>query len=66
MSQPRPHQFSVEGLPDGDYTFTVVDGVGSWGAAGASLSDAVVTVVGGIPMLVFDDDSTLVTTEAPE
>ncbi len=65
MSQPRPHQFSVESLPDGDYYFTIVGGVGTWGAAPTSVDDVVVSATNGSPAFMFDADGTPVTTEVP-
>lgn len=64
MSQPRPHQFSVEGLPDGNYTFTVVDGVGSWADAGTSLSTALVAEGADGFQFVFASDGSLIYVEA--
>lgn len=63
MSQPRPHQFSVEGLPDGSYTFTVVGGVGSWGAASSGLDLAVVAEGTSGFEFVFDSAGNLIYAE---
>lgn len=55
------------GLSDGLYRLEVADGKATgWSQVTSSALDAViVTVVNGVPMLMFDADSTPVTTEVP-
>lgn len=49
---------------DGDILQTI-DGVAAWGPGSDALNSVIVTVTNGVPMLMFDADSTPVTTEVP-
>jgi hypothetical protein len=49
---------------DGDILKTI-DGMAAWGPGINSLNSVIVTIVNGVPMLMFDADSSPVTTEVP-
>jgi hypothetical protein len=49
---------------DGDI-FQTIDGVAAWGPGSDALNSVIVTVTNGVPMLMFDADSSPVTTEVP-
>lgn len=63
MSRLRVHQIDDEGLADGSYALEVSGGVVSLVAAAAPFNP-LVTVVGGVPGLVFDDDGQIVYMES--
>jgi hypothetical protein len=65
MSRLRLHQINPGALAEGSYTLKIVGGVVELAAWDGGLDAGVVTVVNGVPMLMFDADSTPVTTEVP-
>lgn len=65
-THPRIGQIEATGATDGDVpVFDADAGRLVMGPAGLGLGSVIVTVVNGVPMLMFDDDSSPVTTEVP-
>lgn len=68
MDKLSPRGLDAFGLEDGQYVLDVVGGKArAWVILSEppSVEDVIVTVIGGEPTLVFDADSTPVTTEVP-
>jgi len=60
----RPHQLASEGLPDGDYSVHIEDGVVSWVAIPEPApSNFLIAVIAGSPSMVFDSDGQIVYAE---
>ena len=60
----RPHDLGDEGLPNGDYSVHIEDGVVSWGTASSPIDDALVAEsTDGDFSFVFDDEGNLIYTE---
>lgn len=65
---PDDHRLDPRGVKpsttDGDVLITEA-GVTAWGPAPAAIDAVIVSVTSGVPHLVFDADSSPVTTEVP-